>query len=297
MKEIIVVSGKGGAGKSSTTASLSVLLHKSGNKITAVDSDVDAPNLSIVLGTTITNFSEIKTSDKASIDFSKCTNCAKCIPVCKAEAIFDSQDEAPTIIPFLCEGCGACTIVCPTDAISINKVVNGRIGVAKTPYGFPIVSGQLDMGESSSGHIVTAVKSKGRKIAEESDSNMILVDGPPGIGCPVIASMTGADSALVVTEPTPAATMSLERILSVLEHFKIPANVIINRCDLNPEYSQLMENLIKTKWNKTVLEKIPFDKNMLLSLSKRIPIVEYEPNSKASHALQSLSDKILKVLL
>ena len=297
MKEIIIVSGKGGAGKSSTTASLSVLLHKSGNKITTVDSDVDAPNLSIVLGTSITNYSEIKASDKASIDYSKCIKCAKCIPACKADAIFDSQDDVPTIIPFLCEGCGACAIVCPTDAISINKVVNGRIGVAKTPYGFPIVSGQLDMGESSSGHIVTAVKAKGRKIAEESESDLILVDGPPGIGCPVIASMTGADSALVVTEPTPAATTSLDRILSVLEHFKIPANVVINRYDLNLEYTQHMEYLIKTKWNKNVLEKIPFDKNMLLSLSKRIPIVEYAPDSKASQVLQSLSNKILKVLL
>jgi MinD superfamily P-loop ATPase len=297
LKEIIIVSGKGGAGKSSTTASLSVLLNKSGKKITAVDSDVDAPNLSIILGTNITNYSKIKASDKASIDFSKCTNCAKCIQVCKADAIFDSKDEVPTIIPFLCEGCGACIIVCPTDAISINNVVNGRIGVAKTPYGFPIVSGQLDMGESSSGHIVTAVKSKGRKIAEESDSDLILVDGPPGIGCPVIASMTGADYALVVTEPTPAATLSLERILSVLEHFKIPHSIVINRYDLNLEYTQHMEYFIKTKWNKTVFEKIPFDKNMLLSLSKRIPIVEYGPNSKASQALQSLSNKILKVLL
>lgn len=296
MKEIIIVSGKGGAGKSSTTASLSVLLNKSGTKITAVDSDVDAPNLSIVLGTNIKKYSEVKASDKASIDFSKCINCAKCIPACKAEAIFGSQGEAPTIIPFLCEGCGACTIVCPTAAISINKVVNGRIGVAKTPYGFPIVSGQLNMGESSSGHIVTAVKSRGRKVAEESGSDLILVDGPPGIGCPVIASMTGADSALVVTEPTHAATMSLDRILTVLEHFRIPVNVVINRYDLNTEYTQHMEYLIKTKWKKSVLEKIPFDENMLLSLSKRIPIVEYEPNCKASKALQSLSDKILKVV-
>jgi MinD superfamily P-loop ATPase len=296
LKEIIIVSGKGGAGKSSTTASLAVLLNRSGNKITAVDSDVDAPNLSIVLGTNITDYSEIKTSDKASIDYSKCVNCTKCISACKAEAIFDSA-KAPTIIPFLCEGCGACTIVCPTDAISINKVVNGRIGIAKTPYGFPIVSGQLDMGEANSGHIVTAVKSKGRKIAEESNSDLILVDGPPGIGCPVIASMTGADSALVVTEPTQAATMSLDRILSVLEHFRIPANVVINRYDLNPEYTQHMEHFIKTKWKKPVLEKIPFDENMLLSLSKRVPIIEYEPHCKASHALQSLSDKILKVIL
>jgi MinD superfamily P-loop ATPase len=297
LKEIVVVSGKGGAGKSSTTASLSVLLNRSGTKITAVDSDVDAPNLSIVIGTDIADYIEIKTSDKASIDFSKCTNCAKCIPACEAEAIFGSKGEAPTIIPFLCEGCGACAIVCPTDAISINKVVNGRIGVAKTPYGFPIVSGQLNMGESNSGHIVTAVKSKGRKIAEESDSDLILVDGPPGIGCPVIASMTGADSALVVTEPTQAATMSLHRILSVLEHFRIPADVVINRYDLNPEYTRHMEHLITTKWKKTVLEKIPFDENMLLSLSKRVPITEYAPDCIASQALKSLSDKILKVVL
>jgi MinD superfamily P-loop ATPase len=296
LKEIVVVSGKGGVGKSSITASLAVLLDETGVSITTVDLDVDAPNLSIVLGTDITDFTEIQASEKASIDTTKCKRCGRCVPVCKAEALINIEGGVPTVIPFLCEGCGACTVVCPTSAISINRITNGRIGVAKTPYGFPIVSGQLNMGESSSGHIVTAVKVKGRTIAEDSGSDLILVDGPPGIGCPVIASIAGANHVLIVTEPTPAARNSLDRILNVLDHFRIPASAVINRYDLNPIYANKIEDWIQAKWAIPIAQKIPFDKNILLSLSKKIPVVEYAPNCPASKALRLLSSRILKVI-
>jgi MinD superfamily P-loop ATPase len=296
LKEIVVVSGKGGVGKSSITASLAVLLDETGVSITTVDSDVDAPNLSIVLGTDITDFTEIQASEKASIDTTKCKRCGRCVSVCKAEALINIEGCVPTVILFICEGCGACTVVCPTSAISINRITNGRIGVAKTPYGFPIVSGQLNMGESSSGHIVTAVKVKGRTIAEDSGTDLILVDGPPGIGCPVIASIAGANHVLVVTEPTPAARNSLDRLLSVLDHFRIPASAVINRYDLNPIYANKIEDWIQTKWAIPIVQKIPFDKNILLSLSKRIPVVEYAPNCPASKALRLLSSQILEVI-
>ncbi|MEM2922577.1 MAG: P-loop NTPase, partial [Candidatus Bathyarchaeia archaeon] len=177
MKELVVVSGKGGVGKSSITASLAVLLSKAGIRITTIDSDVDAPNLSIVLGADIANFTDIQASEKASIDPVKCKRCGKCVSVCKMGALLNIEGRAPALIPFLCEGCGACTLACPTDAISIVHVTNGRIGLAKTPYGFPIVAGQLNIGESSSGHIVTAVKAKGRSVAESLRSDLILVDG------------------------------------------------------------------------------------------------------------------------
>jgi len=296
MKEIVVVSGKGGVGKSSITASLAVLLSKAGINVTAIDSDVDAPNLSIVLGTDISDFTEIQASEKASIDLTKCERCGRCVSVCKVDALINIEGEVPTIIPFLCEGCGACSVVCPTSAISINRVRNGRIGIAKTAYGFPIVSGQLDMGESSSGHIVTAVKAKGRTIAEDSGSDLVFVDGPPGIGCPVIASMAGANYALVVTEPTPAARNSLDRMLSVLAHFKIPASAVINRFDLNPVYAKNVEDWIQTKWAIPVAQQIPSDENVPLSLSNRIPVVEYNPNCEASKALFFLSNQILKAI-
>ena len=296
MKEIVVISGKGGVGKSSITASVAVLLNKSGIKVTAVDSDVDAPNLAIVLGTEITEFSSIQASEKASIDATKCDGCGGCIGACKADALVEVKGQMPTLIPFLCEGCGACALVCATSAISIGRVRNGRIGVAKTRYGFPIVSGQLDMGESSSGHIVTAVKAKGRALAEDTKSDVVLVDGPPGIGCPVVASIAGANYALVVTEPTPAARNSLDRMLSVLNHFMIPTSAIINRFNLNPSYAMEMAQWIQTNWAIPVAQMIPMDDNVPLSLSNRTPVVEYNLECEASKALRSLTDHIIEVV-
>ena len=292
MKEIVVVSGKGGVGKSSITASLAVLLKRNGTNVTAIDTDVDAPNLAIVLGTALKDFMDVKASEKASIDQDKCIACGKCIAACKPGALIGIE-EKPALIPFLCEGCGVCTLVCPTSAISIARRVNGRIGVAETPYGFKLVSGQLDMGESSSGHIVTAVKSKGRAVAEDSKSDLVVVDGPPGIGCPVIASVAGADYSLLVTEPTPAARNSLDRMISVLDHFKIPASLVINRFDLNPDYAKEMEEWVKAKWKIDVVQKVPTDDNVLISLSRRKPVVEHNPDCEASKAISVIASRIL----
>jgi MinD superfamily P-loop ATPase len=202
------------------------------------------------------------------------------------------EGEPPTLVRFLCEGCGACTLVCPKSAITIQRVRNGRIGMAETAYGFPIVSGELEMGESSSGHIVTAVKSKGRTVAEDHGSKLMLVDGPPGIGCPVIASVAGADYAFAVTEPTPAAMNSLDRMLIVLSHFNIPTSIVINRFDLNREYADKIEDYIRAKWNVGVAQRIPLDENVPISLSKRIPVVEFAPDCEASKSLVSLSDRV-----
>jgi MinD superfamily P-loop ATPase len=296
LKEIAVVSGKGGVGKSSVTASLAVLLSKAGVRVTAIDSDVDAPNLSIILGTDISYLAEVQASEKASIDSAKCDRCGICVSACKADALIGVEGELPRLISFLCEGCGACAVVCPRSAITIKRVTSGRIGYGQTSYGFPIVSGQLDMGESSSGHIVTAVKAKGRIVAQDSASHVVLVDGPPGIGCPVIASVAGADYALVVTEPTPAARNSLDRILTVLAHFKIPASVVVNKADLDPEYARKIEDHVQAKWSIWVAQEIPSDENVPLSLSKRIPVVEFQPDCDASKALRVLSEHVMRAI-
>lgn len=296
MRELVVVSGKGGVGKSSIAASLAVLLNEAGVRVTAIDSDVDAPNLSIILGADIPDYMEIQASEKASIDSARCIKCGKCLSVCKMGALFNVSRGEPALIPFLCEGCGACAVICPVDAISINRVTNGRIGIAETSYGFPIVSGQLNMGESSSGHVVTAVKSKGRSIAEDSGSDLVIIDAPPGIGCPVIAAIAGADYALAVTEPTPAARNSLDRVLGILAHFNIPTSVVINRFDLNPRYSEEMEDWIQARWSIPVAQRIPLDYNVPISLSNRVPVIKYNPKCEASKSIISLSNWILKKL-
>jgi MinD superfamily P-loop ATPase len=296
LKEIALVSGKGGVGKSSVTASLAVLLSRAGVRVTAIDSDVDAPNLAIILGAHISSFMEISASEKASIDYAKCDGCGLCISACKADALLGVEGASPRLIPFLCEGCGACAIVCPRSAIRIRRVTNGRIGSTQTAYGFPLVSGELNIGESSSGHIVTAVKAKGRTVACDSSSDMILVDGPPGIGCPVIAAVAGADYALVVTEPTPAAKNSLDRMLTVLAHFKIPASVVVNKADLDQEYARKINDHVQAKWSISVTQEIPSDENVPLSLSKRTPVVEFQPDCNASRALRVLSDHVMEAI-
>ncbi len=296
LREIVIVSGKGGVGKSSLTGSLAVLLQKKGISLTAVDADVDAPNLAIVLGEEISAFQEIKASEKITIDYAKCIKCGKCILSCKFDAILENEPMIPTLVPFLCEGCGACIQVCPASAITMNKVANGRIGSTETRYGFPLISGQLYMGESASGHIVSAVKAKGKSIAEERAHQLLLVDGPPGIGCPVISSIAGADYALVVTEPTPAARNSLDRIIKVLTHFRVRSEVVINRVDLAPEFSEIMAEWIENTLKTPVLERIPYDENIPLSLSQRIPVVEYKQGSISSKALKNIADHITKSL-
>lgn len=296
MKTIVVVSGKGGVGKSSITASLGVLLSKAGVSLTAVDADVDAPNLSIVLGSEISDFVAVESSEKASIDLDKCISCGKCISSCEPQALIDQGDGSPLLIPFLCEGCGACAIVCPVDAASISRVANGCIGTSRSSHGFPVVVGQLQIGESNSGELVTLVKSKGAEIADRDGCETLLVDGPPGIGCPVIAVLTGADYVIAVTEPTPIAANSLGRLLDVAAHFDIPAGVVINKFSLDQEYAKDMENWLQRERQIPVLQRIPMDDNFPLSLADRTPLPVFNPACEGAEALRQLSTSIIAEL-
>ncbi len=234
MKTITVLSGKGGVGKSSLTASLSVLLARE-NRIVAADCDVDASNLALVLGAgKPEKAEEIATNYKAYISESKCISCEKCIDVCTFSAISrKGENGRPEINGFLCEGCGACKLVCPQNAISLKKVKNGVISAARTKYGFPLVSGQLKMGESGSGKVVDAVKERAARL----DADMMIVDSAAGIGCPVIASVRGSDYVIAVTEPSPAALSDLKRALDVVEHFGVKYGIVINKHDLSHSFT------------------------------------------------------------
>ena len=282
MKRITILSGKGGTGKSTVTSSLAVLLSKK-RKIVAVDCDVDAPDLGLCMGVTDKDYKwkPVETGFKAELIEAKCTHCGKCRDICRFGAIeWDETKNQPIFNRMLCEGCGACKLICPVNAIKLVKVENGRIGHAKSGYGFPIVTGQLKMGESGSGKIVLFIKTKAEKLAHEENADIILVDSAAGIGCPVIASINGSDFVLAVTEPTPSALSDLKKGLQVVEHFRIPYGLVINKFDINEEFSKKIEEFAK-KNNIPLLGKIPYDKEFVTALVNLTPAVvwnkKFEP--------------------
>jgi len=277
MKRITVFSGKGGTGKSTVSSSLSVMLAKRHNLI-SVDCDVDAPDLGLCLGLEDKGYdwSPVKTGQKAELDESKCSHCQKCRNICRFGAIqWDEKKNQPIFNRMLCEGCGACKLICPENAISLVEVENGRIGNADTKYGFPIVTGQLKMGESGSGKIVLFIKTRAEKIAHEQKKDVMLVDSAAGIGCPVIASINGSDFVLAVTEPTPSALSDLKKGLQVVEHFQIPYGLVVNKFDINPDFTKKIEKFAKEN-NIPVLGKIPYDRGFVNALVNLTPAVVYD---------------------
>ena len=276
IKKIAIVSGKGGVGKSMVSSALSVLFSKK-HKIAAVDCDVDAPNLAIWLNERgdWTETVPVIASARPEIDYKKCDKCGLCAAHCQFGAISDKIK----LNPFLCEGCGVCEIVCPQKAIKIKPVQNGEIKIKKTKYNFPLISGQLFPGESGSGKIVSQVK----KEAEKFKSDIMLIDSAPGTGCPVIASLQGADFALLVVEPTIISFSDLKKVLKIVN---VPYGVVINKWDVDKKMSLTIK-----KWSKkNFLGLISYDKNIL----KVIPIME--TNLQAKEEIKEIYTNLLERL-
>ena len=261
--KMVVASGKGGTGKSMIASSMAMLFSEKKN-VVACDCDVDAPNLGLWLGVTEYDTTKrISTSEKAYIDPEKCSTCGECYEACQFTAI--DRDNGYTVNPLLCEGCGVCQLVCPENAVELNSVMNGEIMVDEAKLGFPLVSGQLYPGETGSGKIVQELRLR----AEKYDHDIMVLDSAAGIGCPVIASVTGCDYALLVTEPTPSGFTDLGRILEIVNHFKIPFGVILNKWDINPELSEEIES-----WSgERLLGKIPYDRKIVDSLVNLKPAI------------------------
>jgi len=228
-RELVVISGKGGTGKTSVVAAFAAL---AGGAVLA-DCDVDAPDLHLVLRPTPGEEHDFIGRRQASIDEEACTACGRCAEVCRFAAVLGSADEGYTIDPIACEGCDLCARVCPSDAITMTPVVNGHWMVSQTPFG-PLVHARLGVAEDNSGKLVTLVRHEARAVAEQRGIELVVADGAPGIGCPVIASLTGVDAALLVTEPTVSGRHDLERVAQVGKQFRLPFAVCVNKADLNP---------------------------------------------------------------
>lgn len=242
MQELVVISGKGGTGKTSIVASFATLAE---NAVLA-DCDVDAADLHLVLGPTFTYREDFSGGSQATILSEQCTACSKCEDLCRFDAITHNESgngkagRTHRVDPIACEGCGICAHFCPEHAIEFGPVVNGELFVSTTRCG-PMVHGKLGVAAENSGKLVSLVRSRARQLAVRLARELIIVDGPPGIGCPVIASLTGASMALVVTEPTLSGEHDLARVLQLTDHFGIPTAVCINKWDLNPSMAERIE--------------------------------------------------------
>jgi MinD superfamily P-loop ATPase len=292
MKEIVILSGKGGVGKSTITASLSTILSKD-YKVVMADTDVDLPNLGLFFNTADRESREISTSEKALIDYERCTGCLQCVDVCRFSSMGVS-DDMPLVISYSCEGCGACAVICPEDAIAIKKVMNGSIIISDT-NNMVIVSGELSIGESSSGGIVDEVRKTARREAERLNADLIVTDGPPGIGCPVISAMKGSSYVIAVTEPTPAALNDLKRLSEVVDHFQIPSGLVINKSDIHPGGIQTIKDFAQRN-AISVLSEIPYDIHVPKAIAEAMPVVAAYPGAPSSIALKILADKLKSII-
>lgn len=276
MKQIVVISGKGGTGKTVMSACFASLAR---NAVMA-DVDVDAANLHLLLQPEIQERHVFRSGQKARIDAEKCTGCGLCLPVCRYDALSEDREGKVVVEPLSCEGCGVCFHICPEQAVEMETQVAGEWYVSTTKYG-PFVHARLGIAEENSGKLVTEVRKKARQIAEREKRDLVIMDGAPGIGCPVIASLTGTDLALVVTEPTPSGRHDMERIVDLARHFNIRAACCINKFDLNLENSEDIERWCREQ-SIPVAGKIAFDAAVPESVVRGVPYVEYTSNSSTN---------------
>lgn len=284
MKEIIVLSGKGGTGKTSVVGALAALAER---KVLA-DCDVDAADLHLLLSPLEREKNEFWSGQVACIDPDRCNECGLCEDLCRFHAIKDFQVDEVS-----CEGCGLCRHVCPTEAITMRENMAGYWFISDTRYG-PLVHARLGVAQENSGKLVAVVRQQARKVAEEQAMDYIISDGPPGIGCPVISSLSGAALALLVTEPTLSGMHDLERVLGVCRHFGVPAAVCINKHDLNEENSRQIESQCLSQ-GVTVVGKVPFDNVVTESIVHGVPIVEYT-NGSISREMERIWSRLRTML-
>ena len=278
MKEVVVISGKGGTGKTSLLGGFASLA----NDAVLCDADVDAADLYLILEPEIKKRQDFQEGHRAIIDPDRCTECGLCRDLCRFHAI--SPDF--TVDPIECEGCGVCVYFCPEDAIDFPIKTCGELFISDTRCG-PMVHARLGIAEDNSGKLVTLTRKEARELAKKRGLNLILTDGPPGLACPVIASIAGATAVLIVTEPTLSGHHDMDRVVELANHFEIPASICINKYDLNPDMAGVIEQYAKER-GLPILGKIPFDPIFTKAMVQKQTVIEYDGRSQAAQALREI---------
>jgi len=286
IKELIVISGKGGTGKTSLLGAFASLAT---NKVLC-DADVDAADLYLILEPEIRKRQDFQEGHRAVIDPDRCTECGLCRDLCRFHAI--SPDFK--VDPIECEGCGVCVHFCPADAIDFPIKTCGELFISETRCG-PMVHARLGIAEDNSGKLVTLTRREARELAKNRGLGLILTDGPPGLACPVIASIAGATAVLIVTEPTLSGHHDMDRVVELANHFEIPASICVNKYDLNPDMTGVIEQYAKER-GLPILGRIPFDPIFTKAMVQNQTIIEYNGRSQAAQALTDIWEKVISSL-
>jgi MinD superfamily P-loop ATPase len=292
MKELVIISGKGGTGKTSTVAAFAALA----SDVVLADCDVDAADLHLILSPTIRDRQEFLGGNRATIDASDCIGCGQCQQYCRFEAIHPAPDGMTYVVdPLACEGCGVCERFCPAQAIQFAPAVNGEWYRSDTRYG-PMIHARLGIAEENSGKLVTLVRRKAKETAQAQGLSLMITDGSPGIGCPVIASVTGADQVLLVTEPTPSGLHDLDRVVQLLQRFQLPGMVCVNKADINQELTEGIEAYAVAKGLLSV-GRIPYSAKVTAAQTQGLSVIEYADGEDAiASSLRGIWERVTQRL-
>ncbi|NCA85340.1 MAG: (4Fe-4S)-binding protein [Clostridia bacterium] len=285
-EEITILSGKGGTGKTSITAAFASLA----GEAVFCDCDVDAADLHLILKPDIQSTHPFISGSKAIIDADACSGCGLCLDVCRFDAVVQSGDNTFSIDALFCEGCRLCSRLCPEQAIRIEDSHNNFWYVSSTRFG-TLVHAHMMPGEENSGKLVVTIRSKAREIATQNNIGRIINDGPPGIGCPVIASLSGVHKVLLVAEPSVSGLHDALRLVELTRKFGIYTLAVINKWDLNPELSQKLEEELRQQL-VAVIGKIPFDRTFTDAMIAGLSITEFAPESEATLLLKNIWKKL-----
>lgn len=295
MRLVVVLSGKGGTGKTSLSAALAVLASDCMDTVLA-DGDVDAANLEILLSPRRRETHSFTGGYRASIDRERCTGCGRCLEVCRFGAIVRPGGSAEPfeVDRIACEGCLSCFHHCPADAISTERSLAGSWFVSDSRCG-PFFHAELSAGEENSGKLVSTIKKAAVDLCCSIGCQLLIVDGPPGIGCPVIASCAGTDLAVLVTEPGVSAIHDLRRVLGTLDHFGVGSAVVVNRSDVNPAMTREIEELCRSE-GIPLLGHIPYDETVTVSMCSGRTVLEHDGAAPASVAMRAIWERLSSIL-